>query len=313
MKLVTYSNSDKELRFGVILDNSVYDSSEVITAYEEEKKAASSNMPSEIIAFLSLGDNALELLDTASKYFHEGSRDKGPNGNNLALPLETVTLAAPVPRPGKIIGIARNYPDMSEFEKAPIAKYPYMFAKPVSSINGHEQPIYCPRRFNNAVSEVELGFVIGKRGRYIPADRAYEYIVGYTVFNDAGMFGWMDDPEEGEPPRMDWLYGKWFDTFSCMGPAIVTKDEITDPLNLDFRTRLNGKEMSEGNTSRMHFKIPELVEYISSFMTMEPGDVVATGTVTADELKPGDVMESIIDNVGILRNPVEVEPDDVCV
>ena len=311
MKLVTYNNIKSDPRIGVIIENSVYDAVEVVAAYEQEKKKFESNLPSDAIGLLNLGDNALGRLDEASKSFHAEGRDKGLNGNNLAYPLETIKLLAPVPRPGKVIGIARNYPDMAAHEGAPIDKYPYMFSKPVTSMNGPDHPIYCPRRFNKAVSEVELGFVVGKRGRYIPADKAYDYILGYTVFNDLGMFGWMDDPEEGEPPRMDWLYGKWFDTFSCMGPAMVTKNEIPYPLNLDFRTRLNGKVLSEGNTSRMHFKIPELVEYISSFMTLEPGDVVATGTVTADVLKPGDILESIIDKVGILRNPVEVEPDEV--
>jgi 2-keto-4-pentenoate hydratase/2-oxohepta-3-ene-1,7-dioic acid hydratase in catechol pathway len=235
------------------------------------------------------------------------------------LPLEHVRLLAPLPRPGKIICLAGNYVEHQKEGKMQVvpkaAQSPWLFMKPSTTVIGPEQPIRLPARLTDEVDwECELGVVIGASARDVPASRALEYVAGYTVFNDISARRIAHAAEHRvreRDPFHDWLHGKWFDTFGPMGPCLVTRDEIPDPQALQVELRLNGEVRQQASTGDMIFGVAELIEFISGFLTLEPGDLISTGTpagvgkATGRLLRPGDVLEARIERIGVLRNPVE--------
>lgn len=159
----------------------------------------------------------------------------------------------------------------------------------------------------------ELGVVIGAVAKDVPAAAALEYVAGYTVFNDISgrriMHGPAHQPRARDPFH-DWLHGKWFDSFGPMGPCLVTSDEIPDPQALQLELRLNGEVRQHASTGDMIFSVAELIEFISGFLTLEPGDLISTGTpsgvgkATGRLLRTGDVLEAEIERIGVLRSPV---------
>jgi 2-keto-4-pentenoate hydratase/2-oxohepta-3-ene-1,7-dioic acid hydratase in catechol pathway len=166
-----------------------------------------------------------------------------------------------------------------------------------------------PKVSTNPDYEAEFAFVIGRGGRYIPAARAYEHVFGYTIVNDVSA-------RDFQSATSQWLMGKTFDTFGPMGPWIVTKDEIPDPHSLDISLEINGETLQRSNTREMVFQVPALIEFISKVVTLEPGDVVATGTPAGVGfarhprrwLKPGEETVVRIQGIGELRNPIVAEP-----
>jgi len=189
--------------------------------------------------------------------------------------------------------------------------------KPSSTtVIGHGEPIVIPRNGNRIDWEAELGVVIGRRGKFISAEEAYDYVFGYTIVNDVSERR-LKVPKEREPREgdrwFDWLNGKWFDTFAPMGPWIVTKDEIPDPHSLRISLTVNGEVMQDSNTNHMIFTVPELIQFISTLLTLEPGDVISTGTPEGTGaargifLKKGDLIRIKIERIGELVNPVESE------
>ena len=163
--------------------------------------------------------------------------------------------------------------------------------------------------------ETELAVVIGKRGKNIPVEAAFEHVFGYTIVNDVSERG-LNSPIENRRKRemdrfLDWLAGKWFDTFAPCGPWIVTNDEVDDPHNLDIKLTINGELRQHGNTRDMLFRIPEQISYASSIMTLEPGDIISTGTPagagiggSSTSLQDGDVLVCEIEQIGALKNTV---------
>ncbi|HID12052.1 MAG TPA: FAA hydrolase family protein, partial [Candidatus Latescibacteria bacterium] len=238
-------------------------------------------------------------------------------------PLSKVRLGPPVPRPNKFLALAGNYREHiaeSGWTRTPGEEEkltPYVFMKPPSTtISGPEDPIVIPRIGRAIDWEVELGVVIGRRGKYIRPEEAYDYIFGYTVVNDVSErkfdAGPRSRPREKDP-FFDWLNGKWFDGFAPIGPVVVTKDKIGDPHNLRLSLRVNGQVKQDSNTRYMIFSVPEIVAFVSHMMTLEPGDIIATGTPSGvgdargEYLKPGDVVEAEVEGIGVLRNPVVEE------
>ena len=157
--------------------------------------------------------------------------------------------------------------------------------------------------------------VIGKEGKYITQDQAYDYVAGYTIINDVSERSLIIEADREITERdksFDWLNGKWMDTFAPMGPCLVTKEEIEDPHDLRITLRVNSETKQDASTGDMIFYIPELIEFTSRLMTLEPGDIISTGTPSVGSasgtfLKPGDVVETEIEGIGILRNTVEAE------
>lgn len=302
MKLVTFVSADGTPRAGLCLGETVYDlaaTAASIGAY----------LPSEMTELLE-EDEDLDITR------HVAYRIVGFPG----MPLDQTTLLAAVPRPPKILALAGNYQEhIQEGGGQAVNKpkvTPRVFMKPRTSIIGTEEAICIPRWSEAVDYELEIAVVIGKRGKYIDAKDAPAYIAGYTVFNDVSARSLTI--EKGRDPRpmddfFDWLNGKWFDTFGAMGPYLVTPDEVGDPHNLWMELKVNGQTRQDATTSQMIFNIYELVSFCSHLMTLEPGDVISTGTpsgvgaTTDTYLQPGDIVEGEIEKLGLLKNPVKRE------
>lgn len=229
-----------------------------------------------------------------------------PRGETIAV--SHAKLRAPIARPPKILCIGLNYAKHARESKMEIPEFPTVFTKLSTAVIGPGETIVLPKNSSKPDYEAELAFVIGKRGRHIPAEKWREYVFGYTNLNDVSA-------RDFQLRTSQWMIGKGFDTFAPMGPAIVTADEIPDPHALDIGTTINGEVLQNSNTSDLIFKIPELIAYLSSVCTLEPGDVVSTGTpegVGAARtpprwLRPGDDCIVRVQGLGELRNPVASE------
>jgi 2-keto-4-pentenoate hydratase/2-oxohepta-3-ene-1,7-dioic acid hydratase in catechol pathway len=215
---------------------------------------------------------------------------------------------APVPRPGKVLCIGLNYRDHAAESNMQIPEKPVVFSKFSSCVIAPGEPVVIPSTSRQVDYEAELAVVIGRRAKHVSAARAYEYVLGYTALNDVSArdFQFSDG---------QWQRGKSCDTFAPMGQTIVTTDEITDPHKLSIKLTLNGKVMQDSNTDQLIFGVPALIEFISQSITLEPGDVIATGTPAGVGfarkppvfLQPGDQMEVLIEGMGGLGNPVVSE------
>jgi 2-keto-4-pentenoate hydratase/2-oxohepta-3-ene-1,7-dioic acid hydratase in catechol pathway len=224
------------------------------------------------------------------------------------LPLASVTLLAPVSRPPKLICVGLNYRDHAVETKMEIPKIPTIFSKFSSAVIGPGAPIVLPKNSTQPDYEAEFAFVVGRGGRHIPAARWKEHVFGYTLMNDVSA-------RDFQMATTQWLMGKTFDTFAPMGPHIVSADEIADPHALDISLTINGEVLQHSNTRELIFKIPDLVEYLASVVTLEPGDVVSTGTPAGVGfarkpprfLRAGDEVVVRVEKIGELRNPVVAE------
>jgi 2-keto-4-pentenoate hydratase/2-oxohepta-3-ene-1,7-dioic acid hydratase in catechol pathway len=224
------------------------------------------------------------------------------------VPLAKANLLAPLPRPPKIICIGLNYRDHALECKAEIPKVPTVFSKYTTAIIGPGEAIVLPKHSKQPDYEAEFAVVIGKGGRYIPNDRWQEHIFGYTNHNDVSA-------RDVQEATSQWMMGKTFDTFAPMGPAIVTADEIPDPQALDIQMIINGEVLQSSNTSQMVFGIGYLIEHLSSVFTLEPGDVISTGTpggvgeakTPPRWLRPADHVVVRIAGIPELHNEVRAE------
>ena len=224
--------------------------------------------------------------------------------------LEEVTVTAPLHNPSKIIAVGLNYLDHCEEAKLPVPKEPVLFTKWPNSITGPYDDLYWPEKVTREVDyEVELGVVIGRRGRNISEKDALDYVCGYTVVNDVSA----RDLQFANAKQ--WDRGKSLDTFCPWGPYIVTRDEVGDPHKLDVRTVLNGQEMQKSNTSKLVFNINQIIAYASQGTTLMPGDLIPTGTpfgvgfsrTPPVFLKHGDVCECEVERVGKIINKVNLK------
>lgn len=237
----------------------------------------------------------------------EGVEKQPLGGESLAL--EDVELHAPVERPSKVIGIGLNYEDHAAETGADIPEKPIVFAKFPNTISGPGDPVRIPKITEQADYEAELAVVIGRSARNVEAGDALDYVFGYMNANDVSSRD-LQFSEGGQ-----WTRSKSIDTFSPIGPYLVTKDEIEDPQNLSVKCTLNGEVMQDGTTEKMIFSVAEIVAFLSTGMTLEPGDIILTGTppgvgVARDPqvfLKDGDEVSIEIEGLGTLTNPVEAE------
>ncbi len=214
----------------------------------------------------------------------------------LKYPVEKVKLYAPV-IPGKIIGIGRNYAEHAKEQGVEVPDIPLMFLKPPSTVIGPGDDIILPPQSQQVEHEAELAIVIGKRARWVDVDKAFDYVLGCTIGNDV---------TARDLQRRDgqWTRGKGFDTFCPLGPWIETE---LDPSDVLITCHVNGELRQMASTQEMIFSIPQLIAYISSTMTLEPGDVILTGTPSGiGPLINGDTVEITIENLGSLKNPVKV-------
>jgi 2-keto-4-pentenoate hydratase/2-oxohepta-3-ene-1,7-dioic acid hydratase in catechol pathway len=258
-------------------------------------RAADPALPSSVKEILGLGPEGLERVRLA---LPEATAAYDP---------DTAVLMAPVPDPGKVICLGLNYRDHAAESGMAIPEEPVLFSKFPSALIGPGATIELPPASAQVDYEAELVWVVGKRGRDIPRERAMDHIGGYTIGHDVSARDW-----QLNKPGKQWMAGKTFDTFAPTGPAVVTPDEVPDPANLGIRLRLNGRTMQDSSTKQLIFHADEVIAYLSQIFTLEPGDLIFTGTPPGVGmarkppvwLKEGDVVEVEIDGLGVLTNPV---------
>jgi 2-keto-4-pentenoate hydratase/2-oxohepta-3-ene-1,7-dioic acid hydratase in catechol pathway len=222
-------------------------------------------------------------------------------------PAVAARLLAPIPDPHKIVCLGLNYRDHAAETNAPLPREPILFSKYATALIGPGDPIMLPPVSKEVDFEAELVVVVGKRGRSISPTAASEYIAGYTVGNDVSARDW-----QLKKDGKQWMVGKTFDTFAPTGPHLVTADEIPDPHALAIGLRLNGQTMQDSRTGQMVFSVADTLDYLSQVFTLEPGDLIFTGTPPGVGfarkppvfLKGGDIVEVEIEKLGVLRNPV---------
>lgn len=288
MKLMMFSRSGEPARLGVVAGNDVIDVS-----------ALDASLPKTLADLVAGGSAALEKLKSAAK--HAASDAKRP--------LSSVKAALPIAHPPKFICVGLNYLEHAKEGGHPPPTYPSFFARYDRSLLAHGEPVIRPKSSVQLDYECELTIVIGKAGRHIPEADALDHVFGYTIFNDVSV-------RDFQRKTSQWLAGKNFDGTGPLGPYVVTADDLPKGASpLRIQTRVNGKTMQDSNTSDMIFPVARTIALLSEIMTLEPGDMIATGTPqgVAHARKPpawmkaGDTVEIEIEGIGVLSNPVRDE------
>ena len=317
MKLVTFSSTRGD-RLGAFVDGKVVDLNAAYALYlksrGERRAGASADalLPCDMVGFLALGDGALRAMRQALEYARASrmrTNATDGRGHRVLYDAGEVRLRPPVPHPPKVICMCLNYVDHCKETGVPVPDSPFFFVKPWTAIAGPEDLVYIPKmaKVNRHVDyELELAIVIGKKGRHVPEKDAYDLVAGYTIMNDISARDFF-------PP--EFLPMKGFDSFAPLGPCLTLKDQIGDVDNLNLRLRVNGEVRQVSNTRNFVFRIPQVVAYLSEILTLEPGDVISTGTPGGVGwkqtpplwLQTGDVVEAEIENIGVLRNTIATE------
>tara|TARA_Y100000748_G_C15489338_1_gene485950 strand:+ start:195 stop:1088 length:894 start_codon:yes stop_codon:yes gene_type:complete len=292
MKLVTFLHEDIQ-KIGTVVDDQIIDFS-------------TSHLPKSMIEFIELGDDGINQANALIAK------------NDSKISINDVKLMAPIPKPNKILGVGLNYKaHKEEAAKAaadllgkPQEKYPTIFNKQNSSVVGPYDDMHKPDASDFFDYEGELGFVIGKQCRHVPYDKASSVIYGYTVVNDATIRDW-----QMRGPPMTMTMGKSWDTHCPFGPYLVTSDEVGNPHQLKLETHVNGELRQSASTDGLIHDCFTVVEYLSTAFTLEPGDLIATGTpegvaaTSRNWLKVDDVVKVTIEKLGFIENKVIAEPD----
>ncbi len=316
MKLVRFQTGD-ETYLGAVVNGQIIDLRGALTAamigagmsHDAAAGESESRIPRGMREFLAGGESLLQVAREAIA-FAAAYPDHLLAGRRITHPVASTPLLCPVGDPQKIICIGQNYRDHCEEQNQPLPERAIIFCKFASALNHHEAPVVLPKVAENVDYEAELAFVIGKRAKHVSEEEAKSYIAGYMCFNDVSARDIQLHPAEKQ-----WIRGKSPDTFAPCGPYLVTADEISDPHNLNIQLTLNGEVMQKSNTSNLIFGVYYLVNHLSKTMTLEPGDIVATGTpggVGAFRnppiwLKSGDEMSVTIEGLGTLTNSVTAE------
>ncbi|MEM4481712.1 MAG: fumarylacetoacetate hydrolase family protein [Desulfurococcaceae archaeon] len=288
-------------RVGVLYGNFVVD---LVEAYKEVYSAEPPNWLFDLGDYLANEKYASkateEILGTISKSaLVEGRIAQSPD-KIIYYPITA--------RDQRVFGVPVNYKSLVEESGAKVPEKPYIFTKFKTSLVGHKQPIIVPKVSSAPDYEVELGVVIGRKGKYVNKSNALDYVAGYTVFNDISFRDWQS---RGHPRfGLDWLHGKNMDSSTPVGPYLVTKDEIQDPYSLELILRVNGETRQKEKASGMVFGIEQIIEELSLGIKLLPGDLIATGTPAGvgharqTYLKDGDLVEAEISGLGVLANRV---------
>jgi 2-keto-4-pentenoate hydratase/2-oxohepta-3-ene-1,7-dioic acid hydratase in catechol pathway len=316
MRLLTFEVAGRQ-RLGVEWNERVVDLQNAVALGQLVQYGAAAaaeavdRFPSDMLSYLQGGDVARVSAQDALHFLELLPEEVQQNltGQSAILYREDqIRRCAPITRPGKIVCIGLNYRDHAIESGMAIPTEPVLFSKYPSTVIGPDDDIILPAQSEQVDYEAELVFVIGKTARFVAAADAMEYVAGYTCGHDVSARDYQIKRGGGQ-----WMVGKTFDTFAPMGPVLVTADEDIDPHNLGIRCVVNGETLQNSSTSQFIFNIPQAIEYLTHFMTLEPGDVVFTGTPPGVGfarkppvfLKDGDVTEIQIDGIGVLRNTVK--------
>jgi len=299
MKLATY-HYDNCTSCGIVTGNALID----IPSQTEYRS---------IKHILQQGEAALKVLSDL------------PEKVSTQIPLEQVQLLPPISEPGKILALAGNYKRHLEeskwqdgtFDDQSVTTNPWPFMMPSTVLTGSETEIPWPAYSEQVDYEIELAVIIGKTAHQVNPEIGFDCIGGYSIANDISARSVTftnGRNNRGRDPFFDWLMGKWPDGFMPLGPWMVTLDEISDPQGLDLELKVNGHTRQKANTAQMIFSVGQVVSFISHLMTLQPGDVIITGTphgvgmADGNYLQPGDRMEATIDGIGTLRNTLGQKP-----
>lgn len=300
MRLLTYLTSDNEPRAAFVHNSKAVD-------LEDFGDVANFPLPNNLLELIDMG---IEVIDEINALLEDISENEL---NVISYELNEIQITAPIPKPRKnIIGIGLNYTEhVAESARTldttgKLPQKPIIFSKPPTTVTGPNTNVLLNKNLTQQLDwEVELAVVMGKKGKYVAKENALDYVFGYTIINDISA---RDCRREGQ-----WIVSKGQDTFAPMGPFLVTKDEIENPHNLNLSLKLNGIEKQNSNTQFMLFNINDLIEDLSIVFTLEPGDIIATGTPAGvgagrnpqEWMKDGDVMECYVEGIGTLTNTVK--------
>ncbi|MBI2940871.1 MAG: fumarylacetoacetate hydrolase family protein [Chloroflexi bacterium] len=304
MRLLTFVAHGAH-RLGLAVGERIVDLQRAYQAIPEAQREGPGDLPADMLAFLWLGEPAMQAARQVERVVARGAVAPSHAGQRITYAPGEVRIAAPIARPSKIICLGLNYADHIAETGAKRPEVPVLFPKFANAICGPGDRIVLPRASSAVDFEGEMAFVIGKTASRVPLDRAYEYVAGYMNLHDVSA-------RDLQHETSQWLRGKGADTFAPTGPYLVTREDVPDPQTLDVRLWLNGELMQSSNTKHLIFDVPFLVHHISKTMTLEPGDVVSTGTPSGVGfarkppvlLKQGDVVRMEVGNLGVLENPV---------
>ncbi len=306
MRLVSFCGAGAPAGVGAVLDGRVIDLTDLVADMqllpETDEALAKRGLarPTGMLRLLHGGPRALEEV---ARHVEEARRN-----SERQRPLDEMALLAPIPRPGKIVAVGRNYADHAKETGVDPFEQPRIIAKLPSSVIGPGAWVKRPKSVVKLDFEAELGVVIGAFASEVPRAQALDIIAGYTALNDVSAREFQFDLS---PPQT--TFAKSMDGFCPMGPWLVTKDEVADPQALEVACFVNGQEMQRANTADMLFPIDRLIEYVTRFMTLEPGDVIATGTPSGIGafrdpplwLQPGDRIRIDISGIGVLEHGIQ--------
>ena len=319
MKLTTFVFKGEQLLGAMVGNNKIVaDLAAVEKSAARREKRSVNAFYSDMLSFLNAGNKAMVAARKLVSAVDDGLGDEPKPDAKVTHLLTKVRLKAPVPNPAKLFCLAGNYQDHIEEGGGRISaqdrETPRVFMKPpTTTVIGHEDHILIPPIARAIDWEGELAVVIGRKGKAIPSKDALKHVAGYTIMNDVSERQLQIKTRTKSRPKdewFDWLNGKWLDTAAPIGPWMVTADEIKNPQDLDISTFVNGSRKQHNNTGQMLYYVADIIEYISAIITLEPGDIISTGTIsgvgatTGTFLKAGDRVEIEISKIGVLKNNV---------
>lgn len=307
MKLVSYKFKGKPggFRIGCVMDKKVIDLQEsyrlLLNANQDKDSVHSIEhlLPADPTAFYSLGISAIDRAKEACDYMRNHADD------SVMFDLAEISFGTPIPVPSKIICVGKNYAEHAAEMQSEIPEFPVLFAKFNNALIGPEDAIEKSSLTNKLDYEAELAVVIGKEASHVSKEKALDYIAGYSIGNDISA-------RDLQKRTAQWLQGKTLDRSTPVGPWLVTAEEVEDPSNLSIHTFVNGEKRQNSNTSHLIFDVPFLIAFISSLITLKPGDIILTGTPDGvgfamnppQFLKDGDIITVEIEKIGKLENKV---------
>jgi 2-keto-4-pentenoate hydratase/2-oxohepta-3-ene-1,7-dioic acid hydratase in catechol pathway len=301
VRIARFAGRGGEPTLGLVEDREVVDLTRALLLYETVRRGQPRPPATDPTQLMERGLFSSRALEPVVRFVERHGLAK-----RLGRPLEMVRLLPPIARPPKIFAMGLNYKAHALEHAGEVPEEPIFFRKESTAVIGPEEAVVVKPGIGRVDPEVELAVVIGRAGSDVRSEDAADFVAGYTILNDVTA---RDMQRRDIAASRPWYRSKSLDTFSPMGPWIVLPDEISEPLELNLEMRVNGEVRQSDNTRSLIWKVPELIAFISSFVRLEPGDILSTGTPEGmKEVKPGDVMEACVEKIGVLRNPVVAAP-----
>jgi 2-keto-4-pentenoate hydratase/2-oxohepta-3-ene-1,7-dioic acid hydratase in catechol pathway len=296
MRAFCYTTPQGEPRIGIVYENRRYDFTRIWSIFKEIRSSPRTPEYYFIQLMIEMENFSRQVL---SEVVEEVKQFRGLD--DLAIRGE-ITYDVPIQRPAKILCLGRNYREHAKEMQNAVPEQPMFFAKLTSALLPHEGNIRLPENIGRVDHEIELAVVIGKTASRVSAEEAIEYVAGYTIANDISARAMQ---KEAMAKRQPWTLSKGMDTFLPIGPFLVPADAVDDPHNLELELTVNDQTRQKSSTANMVFRIPEIIAYISRYVTLQPGDIICTGTPEGvGPIEPGDLVQAKIEGLGVLRNQV---------